>query len=261
MKKSMKILVVAGAFAFVPSFASAFDGTLAVCDPTDGVSALVELGPGLSCDEIVNKLKLSIGDKTANSFNGCDAVSGGAPWGVWELGKYGSKISAANAAAVDHAELKVKGAAFGSCNLSGSANSAGAYMTGGFTFKDAIGEKVKGGKGSLIARVGADLPSQSAALNGIISKGFGAGSVIRALAGLDISAPENSDLLACNLGLICPPTPAESATYPVTLIALKTNSASILRIGFPTDAQCTASATPWDCCTGAGAGSCDHDND
>jgi hypothetical protein len=257
MVKSMKILAVAGAFALVPSFASAFDGELVECDPTDGVASLVEVSPGLDCNEQVNKLKLSVGDKTGNSFDGCDAVSGGAPWAVWELGKYGSKISAANAAAIDHAELKVKGAAFGSCNLSGSANSAGAYMTGGFTFKDAIGEKVKGGKGSLIARVGADLPSQSAALNGIVSKGFGAGAVVRALAGLDIGAPENSDLLACNLGLICPPTPSESATYPVTLIALKTNSSSVLRIGFPTNANCTAANVPYDCCTGAGTGSCD----
>jgi hypothetical protein len=257
MKKSMKILAVAGAFALVPSFASAFDGVAVECDPTDGVPALVELSPGLQCAEIVNKLKLSVGDKTGNAFDGCDAIGGGAPWAVWEAAKYGSKLSVAAATAIDHAELKVKGSAMGSCNLSGSANSAGAYMTGGFTFKDAIGEKVKGGKGSMIARVGADLPSQSAALNGVISKGMNAGAVIRALAGLDIGASENQDLLACNLGLICPPDPAESATYPVTLIALKTNAASVLRIGYPTNATCTAINDPFDCCTGAGTGSCD----
>jgi hypothetical protein len=264
MKKSIRILAVAGAFALVPSFASAFDGRLIECDPTDGVSALVGVKPGLQCAEIVNKLSLSIGAKTANAFDNCNAnvETPDPPWAYWELNKYGSKISAANAASITDAELKVKGAAFGSCNLGGSTNGAGAYMTGGFTFTNAIGEKVKGGKGSMIARVGADLPSQSAALNGIVSKGFGAGAVVRALAGLDIGAPENADLLGCNLGAICPPDPmTETATYPIAAIALKTNASSILRIGFPTDAQCTASASPWDCCTGAGAGSCDHDND
>jgi len=251
--KSMKILAVAGAFALVPSFASAFDGELIECDPTDGVESTVELAPGLDCPEQVNKLKLSVGDKTANSFDGCDAISGGAPWSFWEAGKYGSKISAANAALIDHAELKVKGGAFGSCNLSGSTNSAGAYMTGGFTFKDAIGEKVKGGKGSMIARVGADLPSQSAALNGIVSKGFGVGAVIRALAGLDVGNPINGNLLGCNLGLTCPPP----LGAPIEVIILETNAASILRIGFPSNANCTAANAPYDCCTGAGTGSCD----
>lgn len=262
MKKSMRILAAAGAFALVPSFASAFDGELVECLPTAGASALVSVKPGLQCAEIVNKLALSVNADDGNAFDNCDAVAGGAPWAAWAIAKYGSKIEAAAAAAIDRANFKVKGAAMGSCNLGGSANSAGAYMTGGFSFIDAAGEKVKGGKGSMIARVGADLPSQSAALNGIVSKGFGAGAVVRALAGLDIGAPENADLLGCNLGAICPPDPmTETATYPVTQIALKTNAASVLRIGFPTDAQCTASADPWDCCTGAGAGSCDHDND
>jgi hypothetical protein len=253
MMKNMKILAVAGAFALVPSFASAFDGELLECDPTDGVPAIVEVGPGLDCVEQLNKLKLSVGDKTANSFDGCDAVSGGAPWSFWEANKYGSKISAANAALVDHAELKVKGTAFGSCNLGGSTNSAGAFMTGSFTLKDAVDEKVKGGKGSLIARVGADLPSQSAALNGIVSKGFGAGAVIRALAGLDILATENGNLLGCNTGSYCPP----DLPVPIETIHLKTNTASVLRIGFPTNPNCAGVNDPYDCCTGAGTGSCD----
>jgi hypothetical protein len=253
MKKSMKTLAVVGAFALAPSFASAFDGVLIDCDPVDGVSSLVEVSPGLDCTEHVNKLKLAIGSKTSNAFGGCDAVGGGAPWDVWSVAKYGSKITQADAATITQAELSVKGAAMGSCNLGGSANSAGAYMTGKFTFLNAASEKVKGGKGSAIARVGADLPSQSAALNGVVSKGFGVGSVIRALAGLDVSAPENGDLLGCNLGLLCPPDPAA----PIEVIALKTNAASVLRIGFPTNAQCTGVNEPWDCCTGAGLGSCD----
>ncbi len=253
MKKSIRILAVAGAFSLAPSFASAFDGELIECDPTDGVEATVELGPGLDCPEQLNKLKLSIGAKTANAFDGCDAVSGGAPWDFWAANKYGSKITAASAALVDSAELKLKGSAFGSCNLSGSTNSAGAYMTGGFTFLDAIGEKVKGGKGSLIARVGADLPSQSAALNGVVSKGFGSGAVIRALAGLDVGNPINGNLLGCNLGLTCPPP----LGAPIEVIILETNAASILRIGFPTNANCAAVNDPYDCCSGAGTGTCD----
>jgi hypothetical protein len=250
MKKSMKFLAVAGALALAPSMASAYHGILAECLPTAGTAAIVELGPGLQCAEVVNKLKLSVGPKTGNAFDNC-GEDASAPWDFWAAAKYGSKITAAAAALIDTAELSVKGGAMGSCNLSGSTNGAGAYMTGKFVFYDTIGEKVKGGAGKLIARVGADLPSQSAALNGIVNKGFGVGSVVRALAGLDIGSPINSNLLACNLGLACPPD-----VTPIEQIALLTNSSSTLRVGFPDNADCTAADQPWDCCTGAGTGDC-----
>jgi hypothetical protein len=253
MKKSITVLAVAGAFAFVPSFASAFSGTYVECIPTAGVKALVTVKKGFDCTEKANKLQLSIGAKTANGFDNCDAVSGGAPWDVWAAGKFGSKITQANAALIDSVDLKAKGSAFGSCNLSGSVNSGGASMGGKYAFIAANGDKVKGGKGKFGSRVGADLPSQSAALNGVVTKGFGQGGVIRILAGLDAAAPENSDLVACNLGFLCPPDPNQ----PIGSIALITNAASVFRIGSPVNSDCLGINDPWDCCTGAAAGSCD----
>lgn len=253
MKMFVRTFVFAGALAIAPALAGA--DIYVECDPTDGVSSVVSVRKGLDCTEKLNKLKIQVRDKDNNSIDGCDAVSGGAPWDVWSAAKWGSKITQANAALIDHVELKARGAAFGSCNLSGSANSAGANMAGNLGFKTATGDRIKGGKSNFIARVGADLPSQSAVLNGIVSKGLGAGGVIRVLVGLDVGAPQNSNLLACNLGLACPPDLPEDGA--VEEIALITNSASVLRIGSPENAECTAVNDPWDCCSGAGAGSCD----
>jgi len=261
MKMITKVLVFTCAFALVPSFAHAFSGIYVECAPTAGIGAVVSVKKGLTCDEKTNKLKLKVATKTSNAFDNCNAVAGGAPWDVWSLGKWGSKITQANAATIALAELQAKGTAFGSCNLGGSPNSAGANMSGKFTFKDITGLiKVKGGKGAFVARVGADVPTQSAVLNGIVNKGMGVGGIIRVIAGLDVANPLNSDLLSCNLGFLCPPdsfNDPNNPIDPIESIALLTLSSSRLRIGAPVNSDCTGVNDPWDCCTGAGTGSCD----
>jgi len=259
MKKRLTVLAVAGAFALVPSMASAFHGLLVSCDPTDFVPSGVTVKKGLTCAEATNKLAITVGTKTANAVDGC-AYNAAAPWSVWEAGKWASKISAANAALIAQMEIKAKGAAFGSCNLSGSTNGASAYMAGKFTFLDVSGlNKVKGGKGAFISRVGADVPTSSAILNGIVNKGFGVGGLIKVQVGLDTGDPGNDNLLACNTGFLCPPDAFNDPNNPIDpigFIVLQTLPSSVANIGYPDDSDCAAANDPFDCCTGAGTGSC-----
>lgn len=253
MKLNTKNLMLVGAIAVAPATAIAFTGNLLHCDPTDGLSSVVAFSKGLACAETPNKLKLQIRDKDGNSIDGCNAVSGGAPWDLWAANKVGSKITQANAALIDHVELKMKGTVFSSCNLSGSATSSPATVTGQVAFKDALGNRIKGGKANFIAKVGADLPTQSAVLNGIINKGFGVGAEIRVQVGLDVGNPVNGNIVACNLGLVCPP----DLPQPVEELALVTLPSSVLRIDVTSSAACVGVNDPFDCCTGAGTGSCD----
>jgi hypothetical protein len=219
------------------------------------VGSRIDVKKGLDCTERTNKLTLDLQDKTGNSFDGCDAISGGAPWALWKANKWGSSITAANAALIHHAEVKAKGASFGTCNLSGSPNAAGTYIAGDITFKDAAGEMVKQGKGSFVARSGVDIPRQSIVFDGIMSKGFGVGSVLRVLVGVHVNNAANGDLLGCNIGTLCPPGLAN----PIKTIFLSTNEHSRLRIGLPANADCTADGDPWDCCSGFSTGTCNDD--
>jgi hypothetical protein len=106
---TMITLAVAGAVGLAPSLASAFSGTYVECLPTAGVKSLVIVKKGFDCEEKKNKLKLQLRAKDGNALDNCDAVSGGAPWDVWSEGKFGSKITAANAALIDQVEIKAKG--------------------------------------------------------------------------------------------------------------------------------------------------------
>lgn len=250
--KNLKLLLVVGAFALVPSLGHGFVGNLVNCDPPDGVQTFVSLS-GMTCDETLQKIKIQ-----ATFANGCTA-NGAAPWTAWATNKWGSKISAADAATINGVTLKIKGSTLSSCNFTSTPTSAPANVSGSLSFTNTVPEKVKGGKGSFVAGVGADLGTQSAVLNGVMTKGFGLGAQIRIQIGIDTGAPENANILACNVGAICPPDIFADPTNadPIETLVLLTTPTSHMRIGIVDNASCLGLNDPFDCCTGAATGSCD----
>lgn len=277
-------LATAAAVALIPSGTNAYSGNLVLCSPTAGQPTVVDLKPGLSCESVKNKIKIK------DSFmDGCVATSAAAGstdfcqkpdkptacctgegtgvgctvWDVWRAGKYNSKIRSADAATIDNVEVDLKGQAFGSCNFSGGPNSFEASAAGKFTFFDAGGEKVKGGKGKFFGTIGGDLGTQSASTEGLVTKGFAAGGKIRILIGIDLAGPSdctddevspgscNANILSCNLGLACPPF-----FTPSFHLDLVTTPTSLFRIDIEDNADCVGSNDPFPCCMGAGTGNC-----
>lgn len=253
MSKTYRKLVLGGLLALIPSVASAYPGSgesglLIACDPTDGVANIVEVKPGLTCDEQKNKIKLE------TILDGCSADPN-APWDAWADAGYPSKMTATSAGTVSAISLSLKAVTYGSCNFGGSATSFTASGGGKFALLTSAGDKVKGGKGSLYASVGGDLMTGSAAAKGLVTKGFMAGAQIAAAVGLDLAAPENQAILACNIGAACT-MPGMDDIPPQAALALKTSSTSYLKIGSAENVDCTGAAAPWACCTGSGTGNC-----
>jgi hypothetical protein len=244
-KNIIHVALFAGALALAPTMARAFTGILVQCDPTDGVAIPVTLSPGLDCNDSVNKIAV------AASMDGCSA-NASAPWGAWSTAKYPTKITQAAATALTAGSiaLKVKAKTYGSCNFSGSTTSARGSGAAKYTILDNTGA-VKVGKGAAFGTVGGDLASQSAKLDGLITKGDITGAELSILIGIDISSPNNANILACNLGAVCPPP-----IPPATTLDGKTTPTTHLWIGFPDNASCTGLNLPWVCCTGAAAGNC-----
>jgi hypothetical protein len=204
-------------------------------------------------------------------------------WDVWQGNKLNSKITAADAALIDSVSIDLKAQSFGSCNFSGSPDSFSASGAGKFTFFDAAGDKVKKGKAKFYGTVGGDLTTQSASTTGLITKGFAAGAKVKILIGIDLAGASDCDLtkkckaagdpwgcctdkktgscggvgscngniLACNLGLACPPT-----FQPSFFLDLITTPSSVFRIDIEDNADCVGNNDPFPCCTGAGAGNC-----
>jgi len=88
----------------------------------------------------------------------------------------------------------------------------------------------------------ADLPSQSALVIGLVTKGFGAGGTIEVQIGINLAGtsqcggnPCNGLVLACNTGAACPPPPA-SSDHGLDLV---TDANSYTRIAIPDNADCT----------------------
>jgi hypothetical protein len=227
--KSMRILATAGLLAAVTAGpASAWSGDLVRCLPTAGQAVDVTFKKGLSCKDSLNKLAITLkADPESPGLNqpldNCVANSA-APWNAWVAGKWG-KMSAADAATISTASLKLKGSTFGSCNFSGSDTSAGANGAGSITFSNAIGEKVKGASLKFFGTVAGDAATYSASAIGLVTKGLGLGADIDINVGLNIGAPENGVLLACNTGGVCtdPNDPNDPANLaPVALLKLIT---------------------------------------
>lgn len=254
-----------GALALAPSAASAFHGNLVNCAPTVGVGVPAKLSPGLVCTDSLNKLTFSATGKTGNQLDGC-AADLAAPWASWSAAKVASKITAADAALINKADVTIKATAFGPCMLSGDATTyvplaAGA---GKVTFYAADGAtKVKGGANQFYARIAADLPTQSALAIGLVTKGLGAGATIEVQIGIDLAGTSQCGtmsclelIVGCNAGAICPPDVFAGGQAPITTLDLKTDPNSYLRIAIPDNADCTGPSTPLHCCTGAGTGTC-----
>jgi hypothetical protein len=279
-RNASKALVIAAAGAAIIALAAtplhAFTGNLVRCTPSLGTGVVVTLKKGLTCTESLNKIQVKATVKTGNAIDGCVA-NAAAPWDAWAAGKVASKISAANAALINRADVMIKASTYGSCNFGGSPDSYGASGAGKLTFYDAVGNKVKGGKGSFFASVAGDLATQSALARGLMTKGFGAGGLIQVQIAIDIGAPENGLVVACNAGAICPPdpfgnnakctglgTPTACCTgskegtcvAPITQLVLATNANSNLSIDLPDNDNCTGPSEPIFCCTGAGTGTC-----
>lgn len=256
--RSMKILAITGAVALAPSMASAFTGNLVSCIPTAGMPTVAEISPGLQCAAVKNKISIK-----NTTMDNCTA-NGAAPWNNWALLKYGSKISAGDATQIDSVSIDIKASAFGTCDLgNGNGNNPDETAAGGagkFAFHDAVGEKVKGGKGSFYGTFELDLASQSASVVGLVTKGFGASSAIKIVTGINLGGLSdcgggagscNGNYLACALGLICPPD-----IQPSFLLDLITKPFSVFRIDIPDNANCVGTGNPFACCTGAGSGNC-----
>lgn len=238
-----------GVFALAPSSARAFHGNLVACTPTAGIGIVVPVSPGLSCTDASSKIGLTVGAKTGNALDGC-VPNNSAPWDVWAAAGVGSKISAANAATIKTLSLKFKAKTFGICNFGGDANSLGASGSGKFQFfaDAAQAVKVKGGGGAAYASVGA--AGTSAAIVGLVTKGFGIGQRFQATAAIDVGAPNNGCIVSCNDPIdVCP-------AAPCTEIDVKTDGSGQIRIDAPSNDDCTGAGAPMTCCTGAGSGTC-----
>lgn len=208
-------LALAGSLALVASQASAWSGDLVKCTMTPGIPVDVNFKKGLVCSDTLNKISIvaKVKNKDANkaplnnAFDGC-VHNPAAPWDAWRAGKYG-KTSAADAAFLDGAlaEVALKGITFGSCNFAGSPVSAGASGGGkiGFVYEATPGKfkKVKGAAFSFFGNVAGDAATFSATAVGLITKGMATGGRVAVSVGLDLTAPENGIILACNTGAIC----------------------------------------------------------
>lgn len=281
MNKSIGILIAAGAVALAPTVASAFTGNLVSCSPTAGVTTIVALKPGLQCAALKNKIQIK-----SSVMDGCSATAAAAPstdfcakagkpaacctgegtgvgctiWDVWNAGKLNSKITGPNAATIDSVSIALKGQAFGTCNFSTQPESFSASAAGKLAFLTATGDKVKGGKAQFFGTIGGDLGTQSASTQGLVTKGFAAGAKIGVLIGIDLGGASdcgdgagscNGNILACNLGAVCPPD-----INPSFILDLITTASSGLSIHIESNDDCVANADPYPCCTGAGAGNC-----
>jgi len=226
--KSMRILATAGLLAAVTAGpASAWSGDLVRCLPTPGQTVDVSFKKGLSCKDSLNKLGITLKFDPAvtgnQPLNNCVANTA-APWDAWAAGKWG-KMSSTDAATISKATLKLKGSTFGSCNFGGSDTSAGANGAGAITFLTAGGDKVKGASLKFFGTVAGDAATYSASAIGLVTKGLGLGADIDINVGLNIGAPENGLILACNTGGICtdPNDPNDPANAtPITVLKLIT---------------------------------------
>ncbi len=129
------------------------------------------------------------------------------------------------------------------------------------------GGKIKGGRGTVFARVAGDTATTSALAIGIVTKGFGAGASFETQIGLDLPGTTNCGvtkcntlILACNTGAICPPDVfdpnSHSGDTAVTTLDLVSIPSSHVDISIPSNADCTGAGTPVKCCTGVSAGTC-----
>ena len=224
--KSMRFLAAAGLLAAVgaaPAFG--WTGELVQCTATAGTPIDVTFKKGLSCKDTLNKIGIKIDATVApgqpnGAVDGCVA-NPAAPWDAWVAGKLG-KTSAADAANIGRASVSIKGQTFGSCNFGGSPTSGGASGAGAVTFFDAAGvNKIKGAKLKFFGTVSGDVATFSAQAVGLVTKGLGVGGDISIGIGLDLAAPENGLVLACNTGGVCadPNDPLDPANAtPVTLL-------------------------------------------
>jgi len=254
IKSSVNLIAIGlaalGLLGLTPSSARAFHGSLVVCTPPAGIAIPVPVSPGLTCTDATSKIAVTLGAATGNAITNC-VGNAGAPWDTWAAGGVGSKITGATAATISTLSLKFKAKTFGICNFSGDANSLGASGTGKFQFFTDAAQtiKVKGGGGSAFASVGA--AGASAAIVGLVTKGFGVGQRFQAAAGIDLGDPNNGCIISCNDPFdVCPAAPGCVA------INAKTDGTGQIRIDVPSNADCTGAGTPMGCCTGAGTGTC-----
>jgi len=235
--KTIKFLAAASvAAAFGVSQASAWSGDIIKCNPTPGREVTVTFS-GLSCKEARAKIGLATSFEENNSFNGCVA-NGAAPLDAWVAGKW-SKVSAATAATITQADVKIKARSFGSCNLTGSDTSAGANGSGEVKFLTNAGDKVTSSKffGRIAGDTSDPLNPEATAI-GIVTKGFGVGGDISISAGFDIALPANSPIVSCSAGLACvdPNDPNDPLNVaPAEVLILETTAASELHLSLGED--------------------------
>lgn len=259
------VLAAAGLFALAPAPASAFHGNLLRCAPTLGKTATVSLKPGLTCTDAKNKIAVALSAKTGNQVDNCTG-NAGAPWLAWQTGGI-QKVAAGDISGPGKGlDIALKGLTFGSCNFTGDPNSYTAYAAGKFqVFSGA--NKVKGGGGAVFARVAGDTATTSADALGIVTKGFGAGTLLETQIGLNLAGTTacgattcNNLILACNTGAICPPDVfdpnAHTGDTAVTTLDLISIPSSHVDISIPSNDDCTAAGAPIKCCTGLSTGTC-----
>jgi len=206
MRKGILSLAVAGSVAMLAAQASAFTGDLIKCSPNAGDSYYISFKKGLTCTESLNKVGFKNKVKDGNGFDNCVA-NANAPWDEWAAGKY-SKVTDANAALIAQADLSLKGVSFGTCNLGGSTNSAGASGAGKLQFYDALGNKVKGAALSFYGTVAGDASDPmnvQGNVIGLVTKGVAPGADVVINVAINLGDPENGLLTGCNIGAICPP--------------------------------------------------------
>ena len=226
MRKRMSVTILGGLLGATLAWsqAHAWSGDLIKCSPTSGTEIDVEFKKGLTCVDTKNKIKIRARVKDGQGIDGCVA-NPAAPWDVWASrdAKW-FKTDFAGASTITQAEVSLKGLTFGSCNFSGSDTSAGASGSGKITFlgdppipgakgRDGRAPKVRGAKLKFFGTVEGDLATYSATALGLITKGLGLGMDIAIRVGLDLAAPENGLLVACNTGAICTDLDPDSPSY------------------------------------------------
>lgn len=236
--KTIKFLAAAGlAAAFGASQASAWSGDIIKCNPTPGKQIRVSFS-GLSCKDTKNKLSLKTSVDEGNSIDGCVANTANAPFDAWANGKW-TKVPSAVAGTITQADIKLKGASFGSCDLTGSDVSAGANGTGEVKFMNNAGDKVTTSKFfGTVAGSAADPLNPTATAAGLVTKGFGVGGDIEILAGFSIVDPDNGPIVQCSAGATCsdPNDPADPLNVtPATVLDIQTTAASYLLLSLGED--------------------------
>jgi hypothetical protein len=254
----------AGILAFAPSLARAYHGVLVGCAPSSKTGIVATIKPGLTCNDTFNKIKLKMKIKDGLGVDNC-SVDSSAPLNAWFLAKV-DKYDYNTYPTLANADVQLKAIAYGDCDLDNpSPASSAIYGTGKIQFYDnAVPPvKVKGAASKFV--VVPKTKGTDYLVLGVVTKGLGVGGAFEASLALDLDGP-SCTVDECGPVFACTTFGCPGTYMPGTAVALKSvGGASFVRIGFPSNRDCTGEGDPWNCCLsnctdpGSDPSTCDDD--